>query len=96
MNVRNGIENLTQILPAQPAATPAVTKNGGNPQGGALAGDKANVSVAATQVAQSSSISDVRLDKVASIQKALQSGTYHVPAADVAKKLITSLLDSGK
>jgi flagellar biosynthesis anti-sigma factor FlgM len=92
MNIRNGIENLSQILPSQTAATSTAAKSGGSAVGESLAGDEAKLSVAATQAAQSSSDSDVRLDKVASIQSALQAGTYNVPAGDVAQKLISSLL----
>jgi negative regulator of flagellin synthesis FlgM len=50
------------------------------------------LSVAGTQVAQTSATSDVRLDKVASVQAALQAGTYQVAASDVAHKLVDSLL----
>lgn len=96
MNISNGIENLAQIFSAQPtpAANPAKSSNPS--QSEALASDKAQLSVVATQVAQSSATSDVRLDKVASIQSALQAGTYDVSASDVAQKVITSMLASGK
>jgi len=93
MNVRNDIENLSQILasqPAQPAAArstqPAVQEDA----------DTAQVSSVAAQVVQSAGDSDVRLDKVASIQAALQAGTYQVPASAVAQKVIESLLTPDK
>jgi negative regulator of flagellin synthesis FlgM len=92
MNVRNGIENLSQTLPSQAAPTAAPGKSGSiaTPSGNQT--DTAQVSTVATQVAQSAGASDVRLDKVASIQAALQAGTYHVPASAVAQKLIGALL----
>jgi len=93
MNVRNGIENLSQLFPSQGTENAATTKSGNTPQSETLAGDTAQLSVAATQVAQSAATSDIRLDKVASIQNALQSGTYQVSATDVAQKMIASLLE---
>jgi negative regulator of flagellin synthesis FlgM len=96
MNISNGIENLAQIFTAQPAPVAPPAKSSNASQSEALASDKAQLSVVATQVAQSSTTSDVRLDKVASIQSALQAGTYDVPASDVAQKVISSMLAPGK
>jgi len=90
MNVRNGIENLSQILPSQPAQTAAATKNKSSATTEHT--DTANVSSVGTQVAQSAGDSDVRLDKVVGIQAALQAGTYQVPASAVAQKVIGALL----
>ena len=95
MNVRNGIENLTQIFPSQTASSAAASKES-VPQSESLAGDKAQISEVAAQAAQSASSSEVRLDKVASIQSALQSGTYQVSAAEVAQKVIASMLPPEK
>lgn len=91
MNVRNGIENLSQLAASQPAQTPATSKS-------AVASlrentDTAQVSAVATQVVQSAGNSDIRLDKVAGIQAALQAGTYRVPASAVAEKVIGALLN---
>jgi negative regulator of flagellin synthesis FlgM len=96
MNISNGIENLAQIFPAQSTPATASAKSSDPPKIEGLANDKAQLSAVATQVAQSASVSDVRLDKVASIQSALQAGTYDVSAADVAQKIIASMLVSGK
>ncbi len=55
--------------------------------------DSAQFSTAASSLAQvSSSTSDVRMEKVASIQSAIAAGTYSVPASAVADKLIQHLL----
>jgi anti-sigma28 factor (negative regulator of flagellin synthesis) len=92
MNVSNGIENLTQIFPAQ-SAPPATASKSNNPlPSEALADDKARLSTVATRVAQSAAASDARLDKVAGIQSALQAGIYDVSGADVAQKVIASIL----
>jgi flagellar biosynthesis anti-sigma factor FlgM len=96
MNVRNGIENPIQIFLSQTAENTAAAKSGATGQGETLAADTAQLSVAATQVAQSAATSDVRLDKVASIQSALQAGTYQVSAANVAQKIVASMLEPEK
>jgi flagellar biosynthesis anti-sigma factor FlgM len=109
MNVSNNLENLTQIFESQ---TPATTAKSGvsatiqkeNIQNeGVLSqsvvqpnSDRAQVSATAAQVAQSATAPDVRLDKVAAIQSALQAGTYTVPASAVAQKVISSLLTTDK
>jgi len=92
MNVRNGIDSVAQLFPAQTATASNSSKAAGSSSGDALVSDKAQLSAAGTQVAQTSASSDVRLDKVAGIQAALQAGTYQVPAADVAKKVVDALL----
>ena len=96
MNVRNGIENLAQIFPAQTPQSATSPQGANVSQNEVLAGDKAQLSSVGTQVAQSAAGSDVRLNKVASIQSALQAGTYQVPASDVAQTVIASMLSPGK
>jgi negative regulator of flagellin synthesis FlgM len=91
MNVRNDIESLSQILSSQSVPV-ATAKSGNAPASVGSQIDTAQVSAVATQVAQSASASDVRLDKVASIQAALQAGTYQVPASAVAQSVIGALL----
>jgi len=92
MIVNNGTENISQILPSQSAAAPAPGKTSGVVPAEASESDSAQVSSVGTQVAQSAGASDVRLDKVAGIQAALQAGTYQVPASAVAQKVIGALL----
>ena len=55
--------------------------------------DHTNLSSAGGLVAQLASSPDVRADKVASLQAAIASGGYKVPASAVADKLITHLLN---
>jgi flagellar biosynthesis anti-sigma factor FlgM len=96
MDVRNEGNSLSQIRTSQTLtnAAPSAPSTAGvsKPQVEVLAADKTQLSTAASQVAQSANVSDVRLDKVAAIQNALQEGTYQVSAADVAKKVVSALL----
>lgn len=102
MNIGNNIENLTQIFDPQtvtgaaPAKSAAQNMTQNEPQKAGEKTDQAQLSTAASQVAQSATDSDVRLDKVASIQSALQAGTYSVPASAVAQKVVDSLLTTDK
>ncbi len=57
-----------------------------------LASDQASLSTAGALVAQALSGSDVRSDKVASLQQSIAAGTYNVSSSDVADKLIGALL----
>ncbi|AXC10416.1 hypothetical protein ACPOL_1065 [Acidisarcina polymorpha] len=59
-----------------------------------LDGDAAHLSPAALLASASSSLPDVRSEKVASIQEALANGSYSVSSTDVADKLIDHLLHS--
>ncbi len=49
---------------------------------------KATVSQAARLAARAMELSDVRFEKVASIQQAIANGTYHVDASLVAKAML--------
>jgi negative regulator of flagellin synthesis FlgM len=96
MNIRSGIEDLSPILPSQSVASAPAARGSIASQNESLNSDQAQLSVLATGVTQSTAISDVRLDKVANIQNALQSGTYQVSSADVAQKIIASMMEPEK
>ncbi len=55
--------------------------------------DQTSLSSTGGLVAQALGSSDVRTAQVASLQKAISAGQYHVPASAVADKLVESLLD---
>ena len=70
-----------------------------NPQNGVSAGnqsltgaDKSVVSATGDAMLQAMGTSDVRMDKVASLQAAIASGSYQVSSSDVADSLIESML----
>ena len=59
--------------------------------GVAIKSDQTSLSAVSSLVTKALSGSDVRTEKVASLQKAIASGTYHVSSAKVADKLLQSL-----
>jgi len=71
-----------KALQVQPAVAEQVT-------------DEAHVSPAASIIVQSVSEAGVNTDKVAAVQAALASGTYHVSSSQVAGKLIDHMLGNG-
>jgi negative regulator of flagellin synthesis FlgM len=94
MDISSSLEGLRSLLgvnSAAPAATPARSNTPATDAGGPYS-DLATLSSAGSQVSEAASGDGVRMDKVASIQAALASGTYNVPASAVAGKLIDSML----
>jgi len=96
MNISDGLQGLQQILgngkvdAAAHKNTPAARAevSGNYP----LAADQAHVSTAASLAKMAISLSDVRMDKVTSVQQALAGGTYSVDHAAVASSLIDHML----
>ncbi len=94
MNVNNSLQGMQQLFSSQEVDRPAgQTKTSGSgatqQQDGA---DRATLSTAAGIAAAAAPDSDVRMDKVSAIQQALASGTYNVPASEVAGKMIDQML----
>jgi flagellar biosynthesis anti-sigma factor FlgM len=102
MNYSNGINNLqptvnsiaaAETKPVVPANVPGSATNGsGEPVGSAGRADEANLSSAGSFVSQALEGSDIRAEKVTSLQQAIAAGNYNVPSSDVADKIIQSLL----
>jgi negative regulator of flagellin synthesis FlgM len=100
MQIRNEIENpaitatQTQQAVAPPASPESSSAGKVSPQNfaPALGSDQAKLSQASSQLALDPG-TDVRTEKVAAIQAAIQAGTYQVPASAVAQKLIDSMLE---
>jgi negative regulator of flagellin synthesis FlgM len=97
MDMNSSLEGLRSLLGVNstaPAATPARTNNAPAAESSSTFNDLATLSSAGSQVSASAAGDGVRMDKVASIQAALASGTYNVPASAVASKVMDSMLGS--
>lgn len=70
-------------------------KSGGAAAGSALDSERATLSHGAGDVSQPAINECVRLEKVAAIRAALAAGTYSVPEAAVASKLVESMMSGG-
>ena len=101
MSYSNGIGDLKQALSAiAPASTTETqqvarskTKESSPAAPHETRTDEARLSPTGGLIAEALEGSDVRIAKVAALQKAIASGTYNVSSSDVAGKMIQSLLD---
>jgi negative regulator of flagellin synthesis FlgM len=101
MSSVNGIGNPQQTITSitSPATTPAVqtTLSSGEANKSSVfnsnmqPADQTTLSATAGLVAQALEGSDVRSEKVASLQQAIAAGSYSVSSSDVADKIIQSL-----
>lgn len=100
MDGTNGISSLQKMLGSlniNEARTAAVDKAKAGTAAGSTSASRSNqldaatLSVAGGLAAQAAG-SDVRVAKVAQLQQAIASGTYNVPAAAVADKMLEGLL----
>ena len=98
MDIRSSLDGLKTLLGVTPAASAAAQKPRIGPvvEGNSLTSDRATLSSAGSQVAQSAADGGVRTGKVAEIQAALQAGSYDVPASAVATKMVDAMLERGK
>jgi negative regulator of flagellin synthesis FlgM len=95
MDIRNSLEGLKSLLGTNataPASSQQVKSGSSATTTSALGSDSATLSSAGSEVSQTASDSSVRMDKVASIQAALASGSYNVSAGAVASKVVDSML----
>lgn len=98
MEMRNSLDGLKTLL-GVPSTEPTKllsTRNGSATEAADLAGDRATLSNAGSEVSQTAADSDVRMDKVAAVRAALEAGTYSVPASEVAGKVIDVMLETGR
>ena len=97
MDIRNSLDGLKSLLGVNPPAPAATQPRSTAATGGsALASDSATLSSAGSEVSLTAAESDVRMDKVASIQAALEAGTYNVSASAVASKVVDAMLGGNR
>jgi negative regulator of flagellin synthesis FlgM len=102
MSYANGVGALQQMLSSiTPATTQATESTNASDQRGVRVAspssanhtDQTSLSSVGGMIAHALEGSDVRSDKVAALQQAIASGTYHVSSSDVADKVVQSLLE---
>ena len=93
MNVNNDLHALQQIFSSQPVAGKGTSGARDAAQTESPSADEATLSSAASHAAKAASASDVRMDKVSQVQQAIAAGTYKVPSAEVAGKMIDHMLE---
>jgi negative regulator of flagellin synthesis FlgM len=96
MDIRTSLDGLRSLLGVTPAATPPPQTRTATPGNTALSSDRATLSSAGSEVAQTAADSDVRPEKVAGVQAALAAGTYNVPASAVASKMVDAMLGGNR
>jgi|HubBroStandDraft_5_1064220.scaffolds.fasta_scaffold1479615_1 negative regulator of flagellin synthesis FlgM len=99
MSYTNGIGSLQQALSSitSTSTKPATDVISGTDRGTvtrtSAQEDQANLSSASGVMAQALEGSDVRFAKVTALQQAIAAGNYKVSSADVAEKMVDSLLE---
>lgn len=98
MRVTNEIGNVQQTTgtAATEAAKPVsggAAKSSGAAQTSSQQTDQAELSAAGSLISKALDGSDVRMDKVQALQRAIASGSYQVSSSDVADKLVDSMME---
>ena len=88
MNIQSDFQNVQRVQGAEGIAEPGIPVTGQKAGEASEAADTASLTSAAVALSESAGASDVRIDKVASMQAALASGDYQINSTDVAAKLI--------
>ena len=97
MDIRSSLDGLKTLLGVTPAASPPSRSQPGKPaESSSFTSDRATLSSAGSEVAQAMEDGGLRSDKVAEIRAALDAGTYSVPPAAVAAKLVDAMLSGGR
>ena len=92
MNMNNNLQGLQQLFSSPELTQPATKAGASQATEGKTGADQATLSSAASAASAVGPDSDVRMEKVAAIQQALVSGTYNVPASEVAGKMMDHMM----
>jgi negative regulator of flagellin synthesis FlgM len=94
MDIRGGVDGLKNLLgvPSTGPTQSGPAKNETTSSTSALAGDRATLSSAGSEISEATSGSDARMERVAAVQGAIAAGTYSVPASAVAGKIVDAML----
>jgi negative regulator of flagellin synthesis FlgM len=92
MDIRSSLDGLKSLLGVTPPVSGAPQRSNATGTGSGLGSDRATLSDAGSEVSLAAADSGVRTDKVASIQAALKTGSYDVPASAVASKMVDAML----
>ena len=91
MNIRTDLPPIHSVSGESPvSARNKAVPSGANPV--SASGDQAHLSQAASLVSYAASLSDVRSEKVSSVQAAVAAGIYGVRSADIAQSLMNHML----
>ncbi|HTD54141.1 MAG TPA: flagellar biosynthesis anti-sigma factor FlgM [Silvibacterium sp.] len=88
MNIQSNFQNVRQIERTERLPDSGSAYAGKSAVGSVANRKEADVSAAALAISQSSTVSDIRMEKVMSVRDALANGSYQVSSSDVAAKLI--------
>jgi len=94
MNIRNDLQPIQPIAADTQVSTAERTSGPSGTTSIVASTDQAHLSSAASLASHAASLSDVRSEKVASVQTAIASGTYSVSSTDVAHSLMNNMLGS--
>lgn len=94
MEIRNNMDGLKTLLEIGSASVTAGSSAEvhASPSAQPLAGDVATLSNVGARIQQTSAGSDLRTEKVASVQAALAAGTYKVDPVRVAGRMVETML----
>jgi negative regulator of flagellin synthesis FlgM len=92
MDIRSSLDGLRSLLGTAAPATAEAKTTPASTGGSGLGSDRATFSSVGNEVSLTANDDGVRMDKVASIQSALATGTYNVPASAVASKMVDAML----
>jgi len=96
MNVRNDLQPIQPIAGDNHVSAVDKPSVSASPSSSAVSTDQAHLSGAASLISHAASLSDVRAEKVQSIQAAIANGSYSISSSDVAQSLMNHMLGNSE